>query len=50
MATLRLDERQVIALERIAALLNELVDELASGLAILADSVDSIEGGDNDRQ
>lgn len=45
-----LEERQVIALEKIATLLDELVDELASGLAVLADSVDSIEGGGNDKQ
>ena len=43
-----LDERQTVALERIADLLDQLVSETAAGLATLADAVDTIEVETND--
>ena len=43
-----LAERQTVALERIADLLDQLVSEVAGGLAVLADSVDAIEVKEND--
>ena len=39
---LSLAERRVIALERIAGLLDELVEETAGGFAVLADALEDL--------
>lgn len=39
---LTLEERKVIAMEKVAAMLDELVDEIAGGFAVLTESVDDL--------
>ena len=39
---LTLEVRKVIALEKVAAMLDELGDEIAGGFAVLTDSVDDL--------
>ena len=37
-----LEERKVIAMEKVAAMLDELVEEVAGGFAVLTESVDDL--------
>lgn len=37
-----LEERNVIAMEKVAAMLDELVEEVAGGFAVLTESVDDL--------
>ena len=37
-----LEVRKVIAIEKVAAMLDELVDEVAGGFAVLTESVDDL--------
>ena len=39
-----LREREIIALEKVAAMLDELVDEVAGGFAVLTESVEDLTG------
>ena len=45
---LSLAERQVMALERIAGLLDELVGETAGGFAVLTDAIDELRKRQNE--
>ena len=37
-----LQEREIVALEKVAAMLDELVEEIAGGFAVLTESVDDL--------